>query len=225
VGWATLPVGGTVWLQSWLATELAGTFKYCIQHGFRQSSGECVLLAGVITSDERDLFSELSFCQMTELWFLRGQQFVFVFCLEVFPDGIPADAPQSDHHANRHNLKCARQKSGTLNQLVTGRLIIRRGAMTGSSDGTVSEFKSVFGRGRFGLVCKSGPMQCTKQPVTTAISGKHSACSVGAVCGGCKADNQHSSIVVPEVLDRFAPVSFAAIGGPFLFGDAQTVGA
>jgi len=103
--------------------------------------------------------------------------------------------------------------------LLRGGLVRRWCAANSCRDQGILEEEPVIATGRFRLVREACPVQRSEEPVSRAITGKHSSGPVRPVRSGSEADDQDARVRVSEGWNGSSPVRLFAEGRPLLDGD------
>lgn len=128
--------------------------------------------------------------------------------------GIESDRSQRHNHAYFfQKLKFLREVPAAAGQnLISGRLVIRRNAAHGGTDVGTRENETVLACNAFRLTGETGFVQCTIQKLAGAITGEHSTGSIRAVCARSEADQKNARVRVPKARNWAAPIVLSRIG-------------
>src|SRR5262245_39068488 len=153
--------------------EIAGAGEDVVEHRLRESSGEGVLLAGVVAAEDGepvDGHLEAVPEPRTRAWQLVSAG------AEHSPRGFVREATEHDDHREpREQVQLADEEREAAVPLFRERLVARRCAANRGRDVRVVEAKSVAGVPRRGLVGEPRAVERGEQPVTRAIAGEHPA--------------------------------------------------
>lgn len=142
--------------------------------------------------------------------------------------GIEADFSQCDNHSYTvESPYLSFQMDEAAANLLWCRFVVGRRATHGHGDERVFQLQSVVRTFRCWPVRKAGSMESRHQKVsgtTGPVAGEHAACSVRAVSGGCKSNNEQSSTGIAEAGNRPRPIRLFAVGLPLIAGDALAIG-
>ncbi len=78
--------------------------------------------------------------------------------------------------------------------------------MAGGRDHCVGEDQPIVTRHRRGLICHSGPVERSEEPITAPVSREHSARAVGSVSGGGKPNNEPGGLGIAKDGHGAAPI-------------------
>jgi hypothetical protein len=199
-----------------LAHELHSARKHRVEHRLSKSTGERVLLARVIRTQQRDL-AAIDLHAMPEL---GSRLHVPKAARSLVRE--PAETHDNGEPLQRRDLTMQKRQAGIT--LARQRLVVGWCAAHRGRNPRVTKSQSVLAICRCRLVRQAGTMHRPIQPIAGTIAREDSTRAIRAV--RCRRQPQHidPSTRITEPGNRLAPVRFVAIGRPLLDRNFLTPG-
>jgi hypothetical protein len=191
-----------------------------VQHGFSQSPGESILLAGVITTDQPAVVLQTYNGAVAELRARTAAPTPLGNLIQRF---FPCDLTQSDQHARVNQVQSLLQPTAACNQFVCSWLVVWRRAVAHRRYRAVIERQAIIGRDGTGLIGETRLVERAIQPIAAPVPSEHPAGPIGAVSRGRQADNQELCPRVAKVRDGLAPVVPFPIGASLFGGNLGAI--